>query len=215
MAYSREYPDRVVEERATVPVVEYRDRVRWGPIVAGLAIALCLQLVLSALGTAIGATGISNSGAPRTNADDVARAVGIWSIISLFISLFLGGFVTSRASGPLNRNTALLNGGILWATTLIVGAFLISSGITGTFGLVASNAGEIINQAQQSGANLPTNAPDITAQQARDIAGNISKVSGSFALGSIFGLIASLIGSSVGISRHRNGVGNTVAEHRV
>jgi hypothetical protein len=120
MAYSREYPDRVVEERTTVPVVEYRDRVRWGPIVAGLAIALCLQLVLSALGTAIGATGISNSGAPRTNADDVARAVGIWSIISLFISLFLGGFVTSRASGPLNRNTALLNGGILWATTLAV-----------------------------------------------------------------------------------------------
>lgn len=215
MAYSREYPDRLVEERTTIPVVEYRDRVRWGPILAGLAIALCLQLVLSALGTAIGANGISNSGAPRTNADDVARAVGIWSIISLLLSLFFGGLVTSRASGPLNRNTALLNGAVLWAATLIVGAFLISSGVSGTFGLVASNAGEIINQVQESGANLPDNAPNVTAQQTRDIAGNISKVSGSFALGSLFGLIASLIGSSLGNTRHKNVGTNTVAEHKV
>jgi hypothetical protein len=219
MAYSNDYPnefpERVVQERASIPIAEYRDRVRWGPIFAGLVIALCLQLILSALGTAIGATGIANSAAPRTNADNVGAAVGIWSIVSLFISLFLGGLVTSRASGSLNKNTALLNGAVLWAATLTIGAFLVTSGVSGTFGVVASNAGELINQAQQSGANLPTATPNVSAQQAKEIASNISKVSGSFALGSLFGLIASMVGSSVGNSRHKTMSTNTVAERRV
>jgi hypothetical protein len=220
MAYSNEYPNRVMEERgaastASVPVVEYHDRVRWGPILAGIAIALSLQLILSALGTAIGATGIAASGAPRTNAGTVGTAIGIWSVISLLISLFLGGFIASRASGPLNKGTALLNGSILWASTLIIGAFLVSSGVSGAFGLVASNAGEIINQAQQGGANLPADTPNISAQQARDIASNISKVSGYFSLGSLFGLIAALIGSSVGNTRHKTISTNAVAERRV
>lgn len=217
MTYSDEYPSatRVREERGTVSLAEYHDRVRWGPILSGLAIALCLQLILSALGTAIGSFGIANSGAPRTNADEVGTAVGIWSIISLFISLFLGGLVTTRASGSLNKNTALLNGAILWATTLILSSFLIASGVSGAFGVAASNAGEILNQVQQSGTNLPANTPDVTAQQARDIAGNISRVSGLFALGSLFGLIASLIGASVGSHRHRTLNTNVVAERRV
>jgi hypothetical protein len=217
MTYSNEFPERVAQERTVSPppIAEYHDRVRWGPILAGLVIALCLQLVLSALGTAIGATGIANSNTPQANANSVGTAVGIWSIVSLFISLFLGGLVTSRASGSLNKNTALLNGAVLWAATLTIGAFLVTSGVSGTFGAVASNAGEIINQAQQSGANLPTNTPNVSAQQAKEIAGNISKVSGSFALGSLFGLIAAMIGSSVGNSRHKTLSTSAVAERRV
>jgi hypothetical protein len=215
MVYSDEYPNRVREERTAVPIVEYHDRVRWGPILAGLAVAICLQLILSALGTALGSAGIANSNAPRTNANDVGTAVGVWSIISLFISLIIGGLVTTRASGPLNKNTALLNGAILWAATLIASGFLVASGVSGAFGIVASNAGEIINQAQQGGANLPANAPNVSAQQARDIANNISRVSGYFALGSLFGLIASLIGSSIGVHRPKAISTNPVAERRV
>jgi hypothetical protein len=214
--FSNEYPGgRVREERSGVAVVEYRDRVRWGPIIAGLAIALALQLILSALGTAVGATTIATSGAPRTQAGDVGTAVGIWSIISLLISLFLGGYVTSRASGPLNRGTALLNGAILWAASLILGAFLIASGVTGAFGVVASNAGAVINQAQLGGANIPAQAPNVSAEQARQIADSIAKASGSFALGSLFGLAAALIGASVGIHRHRTATPEAVAERRV
>lgn len=229
MTYSEDYPNRepnredfpsrAVQERSlernSVPLVEYHDRVRWGPILGGLFIALSLQLILSAIGTAIGATGIASSDAPRSNTDTVGTAVGIWSIISLLISLFVGGLATSRASGPLNKSTALLNGAILWAATLIIGAFLVSSGVSGAFGIVASNAGEIVNQAQQGGANLPANTPEVSAQQAREIASNISKVSGYFALGSLFGLIASLIGSSVGNTRHKTISSNAAAERRV
>lgn len=192
------YTDRSVGRPNIDAVVTYHDRVRWGPIFAGLVVAISVQLVLSALSAAIGLTNISGSGAPRSNADDVGVAVGIGSIIGLFIALVVGGWVTTRASGPMNRSTALLNGAILWATTLAISAWLLSSGVSGAFGLVASNAGTAINQAQQSGVGLPNKVPNVTAQQARDVAGNAAKVGWSFALGSLLGLAASLIGASAG-----------------
>lgn len=204
--------NRVIERSAVVPAVDYHDRVRWGPILAGLVVAIASQLVLSGIGAAIGLTGLANSGAPRSNADNVGVAVGIWSIISLLISLFLGGWITARACGPMNRSTALLNGAILWATTLAVSAWLLSSGVSGAFGVVASNAGEILNQAQQSGVTPPATPPNPTAQQTRDIAGNAAKIGWSFALGSLLGLIASLIGASVGTRHPRAVTVHTEAE---
>ncbi|MBD2460931.1 hypothetical protein H6G89_07725 [Oscillatoria sp. FACHB-1407] len=203
MSYTDRPAGRVVETAPAVAVADYHDRVRWGPILAGLVIALSSQLVLTGLGAAIGLTTLAGSGAPRSNAGDVGLGVGIWSIISLLISLFLGGWVTARACGPMNRSTALLNGAILWATTLAISAWLLASGVSGAFGVLASNAGDIINQAQQSGATVPPGVtdPNVTADQARDAAGNAAKVGWSFALGSLLGLVASLVGASVG-TRH-------------
>jgi hypothetical protein len=203
MTYSDRATDRAVaygDQSPTTSVIDYHDRVRWGPILAGLVVALSTQLVLSALGAAVGLTNISDSGAPRSNADNVGAAVGIWAIVSLFIALFVGGWTTTRACGPINRSTALLNGAILWATTLAISAWLLSSGVSGAFGIAASNAGSVIDQAQQSGVGIPKSIPDVgpTAQQARDIAGSGAKVSWSFALGSLLGLVSSLIGASAG-----------------
>lgn len=206
MAYTNEPIGRVTDRQAPVTVRSYYDRVRWGPIFAGLVVALSTQLILSSLGTAIGLSGLSGSGSPRSDAGDVGSAIGFWSIISLFISLFIGGWITTRTCGPLNRGTALLNGAVLWATTLTIGTWLLASGITGAFGVVASNAGELINQ----GANIP-NDPNITAQQTRDIAGNVARAGWYFTFGSLLGLIASLIGASLGTHHPRNGVNNSEA----
>lgn len=200
MAYSDDVMSNRVIERTSVPVVDYHDRVRWGPIIAGLVIALSSQLILSALGAALGSSTIATSGAPRTNADNVGAAVGIWAIVSLFISLFIGGWATARACGPMNRNTALLNGAILWATTLAVSAWLLSSGVSGAFGIVGANASTIINQAQQT----PVATPEVTAQQTRDIADALAKAGWAFSIGSLLGLAASLIGSSLGTHRPRS-----------
>ncbi|ACK73174.1 conserved hypothetical protein [Gloeothece citriformis PCC 7424] len=207
MTYTNEPIGRVTDRQVPVTVKSYHDRVRWGPIIAGLVVALSTQLILSSLGAAIGLSGLSGSGAPRTEAGDVGSAIGIWSIISLFISLFIGGWVTTRCCGPLNRSTALLNGAILWASTLAIGSWLLASGISGAFGVAASNAGEIINQ----GVNIPNN-PNITAEQTRDIAGNIAKANWYFTFGSLIGLIAALIGAALGAHTPRT---NTNTNHEV
>ncbi|MCT7996679.1 hypothetical protein [Laspinema olomoucense] len=90
------------------PVVDYHDRVRWGPIFAGIVVALSTQLVLSALGVAIGMSVGAADG--QSDPGSIGLGVGIWSIISLFIALLLGSWMMARTCGPMNKNTALLTG---------------------------------------------------------------------------------------------------------
>ena len=194
-------PDPVVVAKST----EYHDRVRWGPIISGLVVALAAQLLLSALGAAIGSSFISDSGAPRSNAGGVGTGVGIWSIVSLFISLFIAGWITTNACGPMNRSTALLNGTVLWATTLALSSWLLANGVSGAFGVAASNAGEVFNQVQQQGGvNVPNNAPNVSADQARAIAEGAAKGLWWFFFGSLLGLIASMVGAAAGARNPRN-----------
>ncbi|RAM51140.1 MAG: hypothetical protein C6Y22_12230 [Hapalosiphonaceae cyanobacterium JJU2] len=204
MSYVNRGTGEVINEPVGVtPVVDYHDRVRWGPIISGLLVAIATQLILSAIIAALGAGSIEASGRPRTIAPNIAGNVGIWSTIALLISLFTGAWVTARACGPMNRNTALLNGAILWATTLAVSSWLVASGVSGAFGVAASNAGEVINQLQQQGGvNVPQN--NVTAQQAREIAANIRSGLWWFVFGSLLGLIAAMIGAVVGARNPRN-----------
>lgn len=183
---------------ATVPVADYHDLVRWGPIFGGLVVAIATQLVLTGIGAAIGLTTLAAMDNPQGNTGDVGAAVGVWSIVSLLIALFLGGWVTARACGPMNRNTALLNGAILWATTLAVSAWLLSTGVTGAFGLVAQGADAVVNQLPPDVLPNATQDPSVTPQQTQDIAGNAATVGWSFALGSLLGLVAALGGSAAG-----------------
>lgn len=204
MSYVNRSVDDVVPDPAVVSrVTDYHDRVRWGPIISGIVVALATQLILSALGAAIGASSLAGSGAPRSNADEVGTGVGIWSIISLLISLFVGSWVAARACGPMNRSTALLNGAILWATTLALSSWLLANGVSGAFGVLASNAGDVANQVQQGAVDLPNQAPRVSADQARTIARNTANGLWSFVIGSLLGLVASLIGASAGARNPR------------
>ncbi len=198
------YPERSASQLAdpTIvnPVVGYHDRVRWGPILGGIAIALTTQLILSALGIAIGL----GAGATGADAGSVGRGIGIWSIISLLISLFLGGWVMAQSCGPMNNKTALLNAAILWGTTLALSSWLLASGISGAFGAVAANAGEIANQVQQpGGVNIPNQVPNIDPNQARELAANTANAAWSFLVGSLLGLAAAMIGAAVGARKPR------------
>jgi hypothetical protein len=212
MAYVNRPSDDIINEPVVSGkvVADYHDRVRWGPILSGLVVALATQLILTALFSAIGLDTIAGSGAPRSNAAGVARSVGIWSVIGLLISLFTGGWCTTRACGPMNRSTALLNGAILWATTLALSSWLLANGVSSAFGLAtsaASNAaGAIADQVQQGGVNIPQNvpSPDITTTDTRQGADATATGLWWFVFGSLLGLLASMIGAAAGARSPRN-----------
>jgi H+/gluconate symporter-like permease len=211
--------ETVTTERRYIVNPDRTDRVHWSAILAGLVVTLSTQLLLSGLGSALGFTTIANSGAPRSDAAEVATAVGTWAIISLFISLFIGGWVTSRAYQRIDRSTATLNGAILWATALALSAWLLASGVSGAFGVAANaaadNASSIATQARQSGATLPNpatgttgTAPQVnppTAQQTRQIADAGAKTGWAFTIGSLLGLGAAIFGANLGARNHRRG----------
>lgn len=192
----------IVDESVVINrVINYHDRIRWGPIISGLMIALATQLVLSALGAANGLSLIARTGAPRSNAPNIGNSVEIWTIASVFFSLFVGGWMTARACGPMKRTTALFNGAALWATVLVLGSWLLASGVTGIFGIVASNAEVIAQQVQQGAISLPSQVPNLSAQQTRDLAANTAASLWSFAFGSLVGLVASLVGAAIGVRK--------------
>ena len=194
MAYAEPTGNRsTVVETFTVP--DDRDRIRWGPIIAGIFVSIATQLLLSALGAAIGLTVGATGG---------ALGVGIWAIVSLLISLFIGSWVAAAGCSPMNKKTALLHGLILWATTLAISAWLLASGVTGAFGLAASNAGEVLNQVEQpGGVSLPNQVPNVPADRLQQVAQGSTKAAWSFIIGSLLGLAASLIGASVGAKKPR------------
>jgi len=193
---------------AVSQVVEYHDRVRWGPILGGLVTALSLQLVLSALGAAVGLSTLSGG----AQAGDVGIGVGIWTVISVLISLFLGGYATARACGPMSRASALINGAILWSTVLVASAWLLASGVSGAFGVLASAAGDAAGGALGQGTNLPSGvptaipSPNIRPGQVDQAAANVARGNWWFALGSLLSLLAAIAGATAGTRKARNGV---------
>jgi hypothetical protein len=205
MAYADPGRNRIVE---TFAIEDNKDRIRWGPIIAGIFVAIATQLILSALGAAIGLS----IGAGGTDAGAVGLGVGIWAIVSLLIALFLGSWAAAAGCSPMNKKTALLHGLILWATTLAFSAWLLASGVSGAFGLAASNAGEVINQVQQGSVDVPQQVPNIPAQQLQQVAGDSAKAAWSFIVGSLLGLAASLIGASVGAKKPRQMRADRVVE---
>ncbi len=200
MSYVNRVGDDIspAESLAASRVTEYRDRVRWGPIISGVLVALATQLILSSFFSALGAGRIAESLEPRTITPTTISNVGIWSTIALLLSLFIGAWITTRACGPMHRDTAILNGAILWATTLALSSFLLANGVFGVFGVAAYNATQVISQLQQQGNGVTSNVPILTAEQTRDIAAATSRTLWWFVFGSLLGLLASLVGAVSG-----------------
>ena len=206
MSYVNRIGDEILPSESAVAsrVTEYRDRVRWGPIISGVLVALATQLILSSFFGALGAGRIADSLAPRSIATGIISNVGIWSTLALLLSLFLGGWIATRGCGPMHRDTALLNGAILWATTLAISSFLLANGVWGAFGVAAYNAASVINQIQGQGTTIPQNLPALTAEQTREIAAATSRTLWWFVLGSLLSLAAALMGAVAGARSPRS-----------
>ncbi len=207
MAYS-ERADTGVRpvQTTTTPIVDYHDTVRWGPIFAGIVVAIISQLMLSALVASIG-----GFAAGEARPSTIGTGIGIGAIISLLISLFLGGLTMASSCGPMNSKTSMLNATVMWATTLVLSGFLLTSGVSGAFGIIASNAGAAVTQVEQStGVSVPDSkaevdqaVPNITSQQAEDAASAAAKGGLAFLIGSLLALVAALVGATVGAKKPR------------
>ena len=138
-------PDVVQQTQVIAP----RDRVRWGPIVAGLLVALAAFLLLSTLASAIGLA---------TMGGDAGPAIGIATAVIALVSFLIGGFVASRTAVVRGRDNGLLNGFLVWALSIPLVLLLAGMGL----GAVLGAAGELFGQVRTP------EAPDVDPQQAQD-----------------------------------------------
>lgn len=117
-----------------------RHRIRWSALFAGVIAAFGTQILLTAIGAALGisAGAIDNSRVER----GVGIGAGIWMILSPIASMFVGGLVAGYFCRT--RRSSALHGGLVWCLTAAIGAFMIGSMAASAFSGLASGSGNMM-----------------------------------------------------------------------
>jgi len=137
------------------------DRVRWGPIWAGLLTAIAVFVLLSAAAVAIGAQ-VVESGA---DADAAGLAGGIASAVIALIAFFVGGYVAGRSAAVMRRGYGALNGFLVWALGVALIIALAAFGLGSLFGA----AGDLFAQYRSLGSPTPAGVdPGAAAESIRN-----------------------------------------------
>lgn len=165
-----------VERRGDVEVVtDTRDsrgprRISWGAILAGVVIALVVQLLLGILGIGIGASTID----PLSESNPVSGigiGAGIWFAVSLLLALFAGGYVAGHMAGIQRRQDGLLHGLITWGLTTLLTFYLLTTTVGSLIGGTARALGSGLSAA---GSGIAAVAPTVA-----DAAGNAATAVGN------------------------------------
>lgn len=166
------------------------DEVRWGPIFAGLVVALGIFLLLELVAFAVGLIDLGQGSSTGATSGIVSGIIGL-------IAFFVGG-LTAAASGMWRSTSAgLLQGIMVWATSIIaiLALSVIGGGaLLGSFGSIAS---QLVSpdQVASAASSASANAPQISPAQALSTA----RSAASYAvLGLGLTFIASALGGLVG-----------------
>jgi len=139
---------------ATVAAVK---RISWGAIFAGAVLALVIQLALSLLGLGIGLGTID----PLQEQDPMAGVgigAGIWWILSMLLSLYLGATVASRLAGMPRPTDGMLHGLLTWSVVTLLTFYLLTTAVGRIIGGVTGVAGRAISGVSQGVAAIAPEA---------------------------------------------------------
>lgn len=96
--------------------------IRWGAVLAGVAVGVSIQMVLTLLGIA---TGLSSTSV--TEGETLGMGPLLWAGFSMLVAAFVGGYVAARMSGLKRKADGILHGAVSWAVTTILFAALATS----------------------------------------------------------------------------------------
>jgi polyhydroxyalkanoate synthesis regulator phasin len=132
-------------------------RVSWGAIIAGVVVAVVIDLTLSVLGAAIGLSYIEPQ-AKNTSVSAAMKVSFFWWLITWLISLFLGSIVAGKLSGAWSRCSASLHGIVTWAVTVIVTIMLLTSAvgaiIGGAFSIIGTSVKAVTSAVEKVAPSL-------------------------------------------------------------
>jgi hypothetical protein len=201
--------------------VPMRDRIRWGPIVAGVVTAFAVLLFLTVLGLALGVSALGGD----DNAKTWGTAAGIWGGLSLLVAFFVGGWMAARAAATLSESDGPLNGFVTGAATLLLLLWLATTALTGALGFFASTvtniagaAAPVAMQAADQGAVPPETqtavdqaaenpeaaVPAEVEQAAQQAADTASNAAGPGAWGTTIAIILAIGAATLGGMVGRN-----------
>lgn len=172
-------------------VMPARNRVQWGPIMAGLLTTIATMLVLTVLGLAIGLSVFE----PTSDGSNVGTAATIWSALSALVAFMLGGWVAGKTAAVWRHENAILNGLMVGAAALALILWLTSMGVGNLLGGLGSNIGDI---ARVGTEQVTPGEASNAAEQARQTAVNNYDDARNSAWGTLVAMVLALGAAAVG-----------------
>jgi hypothetical protein len=179
-SYAR--PTLAVETTAAIK------RMSWGAVLAGAAVALSVQLLLSLLGLGIGLATVDPATGDTPDAASFGIATGVFYAIVTLLSLFAGGWVAGRLAGMPVRTDGLLHGLVTWSVAMLLLLYVVTTSVgavlSGTLGMVG-NALQAAGQGVQAAAgaaaesDVGEEAMSTIEQQAQQLLGQAQQATGA------------------------------------
>lgn len=138
--------------QATKPMV-------WGAVFAGAVIAMVVQLLLSVLGLAIGASTI-NPLQEVNPVEGLGIGAGIYWVVTSIISLFVGGYASGSLVAVQETRTRALHGLTMWGIATILFFLMLSTGVGRIIGGTANVLGSGVGLMGDAVAGL---APEVAS----------------------------------------------------
>lgn len=191
---------------------EVGSRIHWGPILAGALVALAAFFTLSLLGAAVGFTARGS-----LDREELRIGAGVWSMVALALSLFLGGWVVSQCTVGENRTDAVMNGAIVWAATLSLLLFLTGSNLGAGLGSqsVGMSGDSADRGASADGATAAAADPGNTSERTHDEVRNALWGAFIAAFGSLLTAICGALMGPYQLVRRTDRLGRRDVEQRV
>jgi hypothetical protein len=132
----------------TETVYPVRNRVQWGPILAGVAATLTAMLVFTALGLAIGTSAFE----PGTDVTDWGTSAGIYGVAAALLAFFIGGWMAARTAAVGGEFAGLTNGFVAGAVSLMGLVWLSTTGLVNLVGFLGNNLYTVANAVSDGGS---------------------------------------------------------------
>lgn len=146
----------VVEESGPL---ELERPVSWRAVLAGVVVALVVQVLLAVLGGAIGLAFVDPTRADNPDAGTMTVVAIIWWTLSGILAAWAGGVTAGRLCGRPATTTAAWHGLVAWAATTLVIFYLMTTAIGGIVGGAFSALGTVAGSAAGAVAGV---APAVT-----------------------------------------------------
>jgi MFS family permease len=129
-------------------------RLSWGSVIAGVILSSIVYLIMSVLGTAIGASLLS----PLSRPDPLhgfGFGSGVWVIVTTVLAVFVGSYFAGRCAPVLGW----LHGLLSWAVMTLLVVF----GMTSLVGSAVSTLGSVAATSAQVGATAANQTNTVTS----------------------------------------------------
>lgn len=142
------------------------NRITWGAVLAGVVLALVIQLMFNLLGVGIGVAAFDSRAVDNVAAGTFSIAAGVWYVVAGIIAAFAGGYFAGRLSGSSLKSVAAFHGITTWAVTTLVVLYLLTTAAGSLIGGVFSTVGGAIGGLGRTAATVVETAVPTLAEAA-------------------------------------------------